>query len=58
MEQPRALHEVARVGEIGVKAALDRTQWDTLVQVPFMLKPFKDATVHTVQPHWALSSTH
>lgn len=42
VEQQKALHEVARHGEIGVQALL--LQWDTLEQVVHILKPFKDAT--------------
>lgn len=40
----RVIHAVVRVGKIGVNTPLNKVQWDTLAQVAFVLKPFKDTT--------------
>lgn len=44
MEQQRTLYEVVRVGEIEVEASLNTVQLEMMLQVQFVLKPFKEAT--------------
>lgn len=39
----RALHEVARVGNIGTEASLNMAQWDVMAQVQYVLKDTRDA---------------
>ena len=40
VEQQKAIHEMALLGEIGISSPLNRAEWDTISQILVVLKPF------------------
>uniref|UniRef100_A0A7M4ESI4 HAT C-terminal dimerisation domain-containing protein n=1 Tax=Crocodylus porosus TaxID=8502 RepID=A0A7M4ESI4_CROPO len=44
VEQQKAIHEMALLGEIGISGPLNRAEWDTISQILVVLKPFLEAT--------------
>uniref|UniRef100_A0A7M4F2J3 BED-type domain-containing protein n=1 Tax=Crocodylus porosus TaxID=8502 RepID=A0A7M4F2J3_CROPO len=44
MEQQKAIHEMALLGEIGISGPFNRAEWDTISQILVVLKPFLEAT--------------